>query len=110
MKKNEDGVSDHHVQPGDIVNYDDEHWIVRCINFAKDGSIYSMNLDRQGVTTCVDPRDIDRSRLCSKCGRTVLIPHNQIGGFWHLSGFIDKAGIRHYGGYCCECFDQIRDR
>jgi DNA-directed RNA polymerase subunit RPC12/RpoP len=49
----------------------------------------------------------DRTLVCSKCGKEVFIPFNQVGGFWHLAGFETQDGEKHFGGHCPECFDKI---
>ena len=58
--------------------------------------------DRQ---TVVDIYNVDfKMRVCSKCGEKVLLKRTQVGGFWHLSGWSDKNGVKHYGGHCTKCF------
>jgi hypothetical protein len=52
---------------------------------------------------------MDRILICSVCKKEVKIPQNQIGGFWWLNGFKTEDGKKHYGGYCTECFDKIRE-
>jgi hypothetical protein len=51
----------------------------------------------------------DKVRHCDNCHKDVHIPHNQVGGFWHLSGWEDKDGKKHYGGMCSECFGEMSD-
>jgi len=50
----------------------------------------------------------DKVLTCVKCKRQVKIPHNQIGGFWHLNGYADPSGTKHYGGHCLKCFDKLK--
>ncbi len=50
----------------------------------------------------------DKVRVCDGCGSEVLIKHNQVGGFWYLSGFVSDSGSKVFGGYCPECFDKIK--
>ena len=49
----------------------------------------------------------DKVLRCVKCNRYVLIPHNYVGGAWHLSGWADPTGTKHYGVHCCPCFDAL---
>jgi len=51
----------------------------------------------------------DKIRICVRCSKKVLIKHNQVGGFWHLSGYEDKDRNKHYGGHCSECFDKLKE-
>jgi len=46
----------------------------------------------------------DKILHCQGCDRDILIPHNQAGGFWHLSGWHNPHGIQFWGGYCSPCF------
>ena len=66
------------------------------------------NDDQAGDNESMVKHFDDKERICSKCGSTVIIPHNQIGGFWHLSGFVADDGSRHYGGHCDACFNAVR--
>ena len=51
----------------------------------------------------------DKKLLCKGCNKHILIPHNQVGGFWHLSGWPNEHGVKFYGGYCSPCFDKLHD-
>jgi len=44
---------------------------------------------------------------CSKCEADVFIPSNQVGGFWHLSGWVDINGVKHWGSVCPPCFRKL---
>jgi len=48
-----------------------------------------------------------KTRHCKGCNRDIVIPHNQIGGFWHLSGWTNKNGLKFWGGYCSACFSKL---
>lgn len=49
----------------------------------------------------------DKIRKCMRCEREILIPFNQIGGFWHLSNHVGKDGKKWSGGVCSNCLDII---
>ena len=51
----------------------------------------------------------DKILNCTGCFQNIPIPYNQIGGFWHLNGWMNKHGLKFYGGYCSECFDKLRN-
>ena len=51
----------------------------------------------------------DKTRHCDCCHKDVLIPFNQVGGFWHLKGWEDSNGKKHFGGCCSECFHTMSD-
>jgi len=41
---------------------------------------------------------------CTGCHKDIHVPHNQVGGFWWLSGWEDKNGVKMFGGFCSSCF------
>jgi hypothetical protein len=49
----------------------------------------------------------DKTRRCQGCNLDIFIPHNQVGGFWHLSGRENKHGRKFWGGYCSSCFSKL---
>jgi hypothetical protein len=46
--------------PGCTVLYQEVAWVVRRVNVGADGKVYSLNIDRPGVTTCVGPSHVIR--------------------------------------------------
>ena len=52
----------------------------------------------------------DKIRVCNNCRKKVLIKFNQIGGFWWLNGYEDCNGDKHYGGFCPDCFDKLKEK
>lgn len=51
----------------------------------------------------------DRTLHCKGCDKGILIKHNQVGGFWHLSGWPNPHGVKFSGGYCAPCFIALDD-
>ena len=51
----------------------------------------------------------DKTLRCNGCLQDIHIPFNQVGGFWHLTGWENKHGIKFWGGYCPDCFDKLHD-
>ena len=49
----------------------------------------------------------DKTLRCKGCDKDILIPHNQIGVFWHLTGWENPHGIKFWGGYCSKCFHKL---
>lgn len=45
-------------KPGDIVIWHHNYWTVRCVNYNANLQPYSLALDRPGVTTCVEPHEV----------------------------------------------------
>ena len=46
---------------------------------------------------------------CGMCKNDIHIQRNQAGGYWHLSGWTNKHGLKFYGGFCSDCFDKLND-
>ena len=56
--------------------------------------------------------DRDKVLHCKGCDKDIVIRFNQVGGFWHLSGWTNPHGLKFWGGYCSKCFyalDHVRD-
>lgn len=51
----------------------------------------------------------DKILHCCHCNKDILIPFNQVGGYWHLNGWTNKHGRKYWGGYCSPCFDEIHN-
>jgi hypothetical protein len=51
----------------------------------------------------------DKTLHCKLCDQDIFIPHNQVGGFWHLGGWSNPHGIKFWGGYCSPCFRKLDD-
>lgn len=49
----------------------------------------------------------DKIRTCSRCKKQVRIKHNQVGGFWWLSGYTTAQGSTYSGGVCVPCFNYL---
>lgn len=57
----------------------------------------------------VNMNHLDRTYKCALCKQKIHIPHNVIGGYWHLSGWENKHGLKFTGGFCSDCFDKLLD-
>ena len=51
----------------------------------------------------------DKVLHCKWCDQDIFIPHNQVGGFWHLGGWTNPHGLKFWGGYCSPCFRKLDD-
>lgn len=51
----------------------------------------------------------EKTLRCKGCEKDILIPHNQIGGFWHLRDWSNPHGVKFSGGYCTPCFDKLHN-
>jgi hypothetical protein len=52
---------------------------------------------------------VGKTLHCKLCDQDIFIPHNQVGGFWHLSGWSNPHEIKFWGGYCSSCFRKLDD-
>ena len=52
----------------------------------------------------------DKILFCDGCQKDILIPFNQVGGFWHLSRWENNKGEKIYGGYCSPCFHKMKGK
>jgi hypothetical protein len=50
---------------------------------------------------------LEKELVCSKCLKAIIIKKFYIGGYWHLNGWVDPAGFKHYGSVCAPCFDKL---
>ena len=48
-----------------------------------------------------------KTLYCKGCSQDIFIPHNQVGGYWHLSGWTNQHGLKFWGGYCSPCFSKL---
>jgi len=51
---------------------------------------------------------LENDIVCCKCLNHVPVRIEAHEGYWHLNGWIDSKGRKHYGQTCIPCFTNLR--